>query len=220
MRARTNPGTPVDSNSVSTPVTRVAAMLAALALSLLLAAPVAAHAELVESTPEDGAALAASPTAVELRFSEALIADRSSFRLVGPGGDVGTGQVTSDNGRVMTLSGLDLASGAYEVRWTAATDDGHIERGRIDFTVAAVVPASEGPSFEATDAPSNEPSPPPTVAPSDAPSTSASSAPSPSAGPDDEPAAGTGTDVLIPIIAALLLVSGVGAFVLRRNRGA
>ena len=211
---------PVDSDSVSTPVTRVTAMLAALALSLLLTAPVLAHAELVESTPEDGAALATSPTEVELRFSEPLIADRSSFRLVGPEGDMGTGEVTSDNGRVMTLSGLDLAPGAYEVRWTAATDDGHIERGRLDFTVAPVAPASESPSVEPTEAPSVEPSAPPTVAPSMAPSASASSAPSPSARPDDEPVAGTGSDVLIPIIAALLIVAGVGAFVLRRNRGA
>ena len=174
---------------MSTSVTRLAALLAALAMALLLAAPVFAHAELVEATPEDGAILDTPPTEVELRFSEPLIPDRSSFRLVGPQGDVGTGEVTSDNGRVMTLSGLALAPGAYEVRWTAATDDGHIERGRVDFTVEAVAPASESPAVEPSETPSDAPSSADPSrrravhAPSDAPSTPASAAPSPSAGP-------------------------------------
>jgi len=228
---RRNGDPPVDSAPVSTPVARLGAAIAGTLLVLTLAAPVLAHAELVDSSPEDGAVLDVPPTEVVLRFTEPLLADRSSFRLIGPDGDIGTGEVDPDAPRVMRLGGLTLAPGEYEVRYTVGTDDGHVERERISFTVAAATgspstapsaPPSDAPSTAPSDAPSAPPSDAPSAEPTAAPSASAapSVAPSASPGPDDAPVSGSGTDVLFPIVIGLLLAAGAGAYVLRRNRSA
>ena len=219
---RTNRDPPVDSDFVKTSLARLGAALAGTLIVLTLAAPVLAHAELVTSSPEDGAVLDASPTEVVLRFSEALDAGKSRFSLKGPdgAGPVGIGRADPDAPRVMRLEGLVLAPGTYIVEMTVATPDGHVERPTISFAVKAP-PAS--PSAEPTTAPSEGPS----EAPSDAASTEApsvsvapSTAPSASPGPDTGPIAGTGTDALLPIVVGLLLAAGAGAYVLRRSRSA
>jgi hypothetical protein len=172
--------------------------IAAAAVSLLLACVAAgsvlAHAELVGSDPADKATLEAPPTQVALTFSEDLDPAKSSFKLLGPDGStIGTGAATAT--RLMTLDGLSLAPGAYLVEWTSASAaDGDIDRGKITFTVATA-PASASPTRN--DVISPEPSTTP------APASSSS-----------------GGDVLLPIVVALLVVAGIGAFVLRRSRGA
>ena len=134
----------------------------------------------------------------------------------------------------MTLDGLTLAPGDYLIKWTSASaEDGDIARGQLTFTVAEA-PASVEPTASASSGPepSTEPTasaaagtPTPTDAASLAPTPVASAAPSPvaptpapSAAPT-EPASST-SDVLLPIVVGLLLVAGIGAFVLRRSRGA
>jgi methionine-rich copper-binding protein CopC len=210
---------PVDSDFVNTSAARLGAAIAGTLLVLTLAAPVLAHAELVASSPADGAVLDASPSEVVLRFSEALDAGKSRFNLEGPDGSVGIGRADADAPRVMRLEGLALAPGTYTVEMTVASPDGHIERPTISFAVTtAPASPSEDPSETPTEAPSDAPS----GAPSEAPSASAgpSAAPSASAGPDTDPASGTSTDVLLPIVVGLLLAAGAGAYVLRRSRSA
>jgi methionine-rich copper-binding protein CopC len=181
---------------------RQAAVLGGLLLTLSIAAPALAHAELVSSTPEDRAVLETPPTTITLTFSEGLDAGKSSFKLVGGGATIGTGKADADGATVMTLDGLALAPGAYEIQWTSAATDGHIDRGALTFTVSQPAPATAGPV-------------PAPVSPS-APATGATPSPS---GEGGIPAASS-TDVLIPIVIALVAVAGVGAYVLRRSRGA
>ena len=198
---------------------------AGLLLALVIAAPALAHADLVESSPKDGAVLEMPPTKVSLTFSEALDTGKSSFKLLGPDGTVGTGRVTTASAKVMALDGLTLAAGAYEVRWTAASPDGHLIRGTLAFTVAEPTPTPAAPETPAATAspatpdPTADPTADPTPGPATLePVTPETAAPSPS--DDAEPAATPTIEVLIPIAAGLIIVVGVGVLVLRRSRGA
>ncbi len=203
---------------------RLTALPAAILLVLVLAAPVFADAALVEANPDDKAVLATPPTVVTLRFNQGVDAGKSSFRLSGPDGEVGVGKPAKDGGKVMTLGDLTLGPGEYTIKWTVGSEDGHLVRGKLAFTVLEPTPAPATPSPPpaATASPTDVPAasaPPPTPA-----STGASPAPEPVATPATEPGASTasasGTDVLIPIVAGLLLVAGIGVVVLRRSRGA
>ncbi len=172
---------------------------------LTLAAPVQAHAELVSSDPANKAVLATPPATITLTFSEDLDASKSSFKLLGPAGAVGTGKVAG-TATAMSLEGLSLAPGDYTIEWTSMALDGDLLRGTLTFTVAASTP-SGGPS---TAAPSTAPSAPPAASP-------ATPSPSPSADGAIQAASG---DATLPIIAALVIVGVVGLFVLRRSRRA
>jgi methionine-rich copper-binding protein CopC len=189
---------------------RFGALVSAAALAvLLLSAPVAAHSELVSSEPADGAVVP-SPFSgpVVLTFSEHL-ATGSKADLVAPGGATIAKAVVDPTARTMTFT---LAAppdpGAYEVRWVSIADDGDLLRGVLKFTVAA--------------APSPSPTPVATVAPS-ATATPVAVTAVPSTGPTPGPsAAGTpasGSDVVLPIIVALIILGAGAAYLLsRRNR--
>ena len=196
------------------------ATLAALLLALAGASATLAHAELVTSDPADGAVLDASPTTITLTFSENLDPSKSSFRLLGPdGAAIGTGDATA--AKAMTLEPPPLSDGTYTIKWTSASaDDGDIERGQFTFTVqlaAASLPPSEPPSASAAPSASAPASTAPSIA---APSTAPSVAPTPAPSAAPAAPASSTSDVLLPIVIGLLLVAGVGAFVLRRSRGA
>ncbi len=197
-------------------------------LSLLIAVPALAHADLVASDPEDGAVLANPPSRVVLTFSEGLDAAKSSFRLIGPDGEIGSATASRDGATRLVLDGLALAPGTYRIKWTAAAGDGHVERGSLGFTVLEPTPAPA----TLSPAPTSTPAEGASTTPSAAPATGTSGTPTPTAMPvtdtpapsptsvEGEPAATSGTDVLIPIVVALALVALVGGFVLRRNRRA
>ena len=205
-------------------------VLAALLLVLAVAPPAFAHAELRSADPEDKAVLATPPTVVTLRFTEGLDQARSSFKLNGPSGTVGTGRPAEQGAKVMTLEGLTLAPGVYGIQWTAAADDGHVERGKLSFTVIepTPAPATPSPTPPPTQAPSSAAAAAPTAAASEAPASAApaTDAPAPTAaaspvqGDDLAATAGTGTDVLVPIAVGLVLVAGLGAFLFSRSRRA
>lgn len=220
-------GAPVDSRSVDTrssgrrpanhplalPVRlRVLPLLAGALLALAAVSPVLGHAELVSSDPANKAVLDTPPTVITLTFDEGVVG-KSSFKLIGPGGDtVGTGGPAKDGDDTMTLDGLALTPGAYTIEWTSVADDGDVERGTLTFTVNEPTPAPATP----TPAPSQA-----STAPSAAPSPTPTATPVPSPAVDPEPVATTsGTDVLFPIIAALALIGVIGALLLRRNRAA
>jgi methionine-rich copper-binding protein CopC len=165
--------------------------------------------------PEDGEVLTTPPTFVTLAFTEGLNAEKSSFRLVKDGTDVATGSASGDGETTMSAIDLTLVPGDYVIRWTAVADDGHVERGRLTFTVAEQAPSpspTPGPTEAASESASASPSASPVATPT------ATPAPSPSA--DTTPVASGGTDVLLPIIAALALVGVVAYLVLRRGRTA
>lgn len=87
----------------------VLAMTAALLL-MFLAAPAAAHTDLVDSEPQNGASLDHPPTALQLRFSEAISPDFAAVVIIpGSGAEPVTVAATAQ-GALVTADMGELAS--------------------------------------------------------------------------------------------------------------
>jgi copper resistance protein C len=188
-------------------VTLAAALFA---LTALLPATVLAHAELDTITPGDASTLDTPPTEVVATFTEALDPSKSSLVVVAAGGAqvASGGQVGADDPKKMTLALPALEPGDYEIRWTSSSaEDGDIARGTTTFTVTAPPPT---PSPTPTLAPSATPAPTPPPTPTPAATTS----PAPSPSGSGQPATST-SDLLLPIIVAVILVGGLGYWLLR-----
>jgi copper resistance protein C len=184
-------------------VTHVARLACAVLLGLILllidAIPIAAHAELVSSNPADNADVEAPfDGPITLTFSEAL-ASGSKADLKGPdGATIGAAAVDGDK-LLFTLDG-PLALGTYTIQWTTVAADRDVLRGTQTFTVVPPPPT---------------PTPPPTATPSTTPSPAPIASPIPSG--SGTPATGT-ADVLFPLLAAVIALLALGAFLLNRNR--
>lgn len=144
-----------------------------------------------------------SPDEIVVVFDEPL-EDNSSIELIGPGGGrVATGGVDAADRIRLVIDSPQISAGEYEVRMTVASADGHIDRPTFSFTVVAATPA---PTAAPTATP--RPTPSPTISPG--PTTS------PAAGGNGTPAGAT--DVLFPVLAAIIAIAVLGAFLLNRNR--
>ena len=119
----------------------VKALLIALLVALLLPAAAAAHATLVRTSPPNGAVVQRAPQAVRVVFDDGV--ER------GPGNEVvknGGGSVLAGDARVVGSRTLvlplrrGLADGAYSVRWSIISDDGHLERGVLAFAIGVGQP--------------------------------------------------------------------------------
>jgi methionine-rich copper-binding protein CopC len=116
----------------------ILALVACTSLLLAVAAPVVAHAELVATSPADGAQLDAVPAEATLTFSAELDPARSAFTVTGPDGDeVGSGTVDLQVADRNVLSGSIAGEerGAYAIAWTAVAADGHEGTGTLHFSV-------------------------------------------------------------------------------------
>jgi copper resistance protein C len=205
---------------------RVGAIVAALAAVVLLPGAVLAHAELEGTTPADGSTVDRTPTDISALFSEALEVDGSGLSLRDPDGlEIASGGIDPEEpARLLITDVPELGPGEYEVRWTAASDDGHVERDTWTFTVTASPTPSPSPSPSTTPVPSPTPGPSadssatssPSVSPVPTPVPTPSPAPSASVPPDDG-AAGSGSEVILPIIAGLAIVVVAGGFLLSRR---
>ncbi|WP_024286233.1 copper resistance CopC family protein [Cellulomonas sp. KRMCY2] len=184
-----------------TPFRVVVTALAAVALigTNALAAPAAAHDQLVETSPEEGEIVDVVPAEVMLRFTQPVI-DLSARILVRDSADTVVLDVEADVDEDVITAPLpaDLADGTYTVSWRVVSADGHPIQGAFDFHVRE-------PS-----APSTGPAPTPPTA---------------TAGPaDGEPAGGpTGDRLLRSAVLAVGVGVGVGAavvlgLILRRRR--
>jgi methionine-rich copper-binding protein CopC len=190
---------------------------ALLALVLLFPASAAAHAQLLSTTPADGATVEGTPAELIADFDDPLEPESSLSIRNAAGERLAVGRVDPGDATRLIISDIpELAPGTYQMRWTAATADGHIERGTWSFTVA-----------EALKSPGT-PAPSESAAPSAAPSASASAQPSatatPSAAPSASPAptdqnGASSSDVVLPIIAALAIVLLAAGYLLSRRRG-
>ncbi|MFL5778113.1 MAG: copper resistance protein CopC [Chloroflexota bacterium] len=184
---------------------------AGLALGLLgaffvIAGPVAAHAEFESSVPRDGAIVSGSPATVAATFSEGLASGSKIELRDASDAIVATGRIDPADDTRMVITPPALAPGAYTVRWTSIAEDGDLLRGTFRFTVAAA-PAS----------PSGSPPPAPSAAagpPSASANTTLSASPSPTATPS--PAASS-SDVVVPILAAVIVLVVLGAVLLGRR---
>jgi methionine-rich copper-binding protein CopC len=198
------------------PIRRVAMLVLAAALAVLLVPGlVLAHAELETPTPADKALVDPPVTEVSGIYSEAMKPTGSSLIVKNTSGAaVASGTVDpEDDTRMVATPATPLGTGTYTVEWTSVALDDHVERGTWTFTVGVAAPAVS--------------SPPPTVAPSATPSAAATAVqatPLPSVAPTPVPSAdgsstGIGSDVLLPIIVALIILGAGAAYLLsRRNR--
>jgi hypothetical protein len=142
-------------------------------------------------------------------YSEAMTPDGSSLVIKdAAGATVARGTVDpEDDTRMVATPAAPLGSGVYTVESTAVSTDGHAERTTWTFTVAVVA----------------TPTPTTSAAPTTAP-TPAAATPLPSVAPTPVPSAdtsptGSGSDVLLPIVVALVILGGGAAYLLsRRNR--
>jgi copper resistance protein C len=175
------------------------AVLLGLILLFVDAIPTAAHAELESSDPADKAEVEAPFSGpITLTFSEAL-ASGSKADLKGPdGATVATATIDGDKLVFSLLGPLDV--GAYTIQWTTVAADRDVLRGTLTFTAVQLPPT---------------PAPAPTASPSTTPSPAPTASPTPSGA--GNPSTGS-ADVLFPLLAAVIAIGALGAFLLSRNR--
>ncbi len=118
----------------------------------------AAHSDVAESNPADGASLDKAPEQVSLTFTEELDTNGSSLAVFDQNGQqVGTGGLDLndlDHTRMVVSLPASLANGAYTVRWTAVSaDDGDATNGEIHFSVGGAAPLGAQPARETSGAP-------------------------------------------------------------------
>lgn len=116
-----------------------------LSAGLLLPALVAAHAELVSSSPEDGESVAEPPTEVVIIFDSELDPDGSEFTVTDASGAVvGTGEVDLEVAeRNEMLGAVEITEpGTYTVEWTSVAEDGDEATGELTFAYASAAEAS------------------------------------------------------------------------------
>jgi methionine-rich copper-binding protein CopC len=118
-------------------MSRLSAGLAAVVVTAL-SVSVAAHFSLVKSTPAAGQALEASPTRVQLWFSEAPAPGVSQLKLLtADKTELPLEKTIIDKDKSMHADvPKPIAPGAYVLSWRAAGADGHVLSGEIKFTVA------------------------------------------------------------------------------------
>ncbi|TGD89366.1 hypothetical protein BayCH28_05600 [Mycolicibacterium sp. CH28] len=125
------------------------------ALTVLVAAPAAAHAVLVASDPTDGARLPSSPTQVTLTFDEPIRLMPTGTQVISDAGvRVDTGPaLTADGATIVLPLQADLAAGSYTATWDVISADTHKVVGSISFGVgrdahavpAGLTPGRDGP---------------------------------------------------------------------------
>jgi methionine-rich copper-binding protein CopC len=205
-------------------MSRWPSLVAASALVLLMAAPALAHAALVSSDPADGATVT-TPYVLNAVYDEDLKVDGSSITVRDAAGDIVAEGGVLDDPLHMIVNLPALAAGDYSVHWVAITaDDNGKTQGDFAFTVAAATPAPT-PTPSPTAAPSPAPGtaspgsgPTQTAAPPATASPIATSAPTPSPAPA-QPGSGSSssTDLLVPLLVAVVVVAALGWFYLRRR---
>lgn len=130
--------------------TAVAAVwfIAAGLMTLLVAGPVWAHAEMTKSSPANGVVLTSSPAAIQAWFSEELAGKGNTLRLYDP------------HDKLLATGGLDpkvskhqglklvpprLGPGTYLVRWhVVSADDNAVSQGYFKFSVRSTAMAPTG----------------------------------------------------------------------------
>jgi methionine-rich copper-binding protein CopC len=127
--------------TASKPATRLTALLGLSAVWLFLwCTPVWGHAELLETEPEDGAALAEAPEQVRLQFNEPIEAEFNPLEVrdqQGNRADEDNARVDPDDARILVADLKALPAGSYTVEWRITSVDGHVVGDTFDFNVTA-----------------------------------------------------------------------------------
>lgn len=185
------------------------AFLLGLTLLTGLAPAAHAHSDLVSSTPENGATLAAMPESVTLVFNEEIDPNFAQA-VVSDAKDIARPQTPGVKGATLTVPiPAEVPDGAVEVRYRIVSKDGHPVAGTLAFTAGP--PAATGSTTDTA-----MPVAPGTA--SDGTQTPAPRATTQPSVPEREEAANTWMYALTGV--AVLLVAAVGAaiFFMTRHR--
>lgn len=104
-------------------------------LTLTGAQSASAHAELLSTTPENGAVLDEAPAEAVLTFNESVQLIDGSIRLFPGDEDPLTLDAHVSNTSVIAALPADLADGAYALSYRVVSADGHPISGAITFTI-------------------------------------------------------------------------------------
>ncbi|SJN12044.1 Copper resistance protein CopC [Leucobacter sp. 7(1)] len=113
----------------------LAALLLGWLLALTGAQAASAHAELLSTTPEDGAVLDEAPAEAVLTFNEPVQLIDGSIRLFPGDEDPLTLVAHVNNTSVVAALPADLADGAHALSYRVVSADGHPISGAITFTI-------------------------------------------------------------------------------------
>ena len=112
------------------------AVLVSLLVALAAPAGADAHATLLRTSPADGAVLDRAPPLVRIEFDGGVRVAPGNAAVANATGATELAGTPSTSGNVLTLPlRADLANGAYSIRWSAVSDDGHREQGVLAFAV-------------------------------------------------------------------------------------
>jgi methionine-rich copper-binding protein CopC len=114
-------------------LTRVVGAMAALAM--LAGLPAHAHTRLLESTPADGSALQVAPRQLQLVYSEAAHLTALTIQATGEATPRKLGPLPQQAAAKFTIDLPPLATGSYQLKWRALSDDHHVASGSISFVV-------------------------------------------------------------------------------------
>ena len=117
--------------------------LTKLALAVVLMTPAAAvhaHPALIDTSPKADSIIAASPSMIQLSFSEELIAKFSGIDLKDQAGkrvETGPAATAPENKKQLTIPVItSLTSGTYTVEWHAVSEDTHRVKGSYSFKIS------------------------------------------------------------------------------------
>ncbi len=114
------------------------ALLALLTLALVAPADAFAHATLLGTSPENGAVLDRAPARVIVRFDDTVRIAGSNAAVANATNESVLAGPATTHGRVLVLPlRKSLPNGAYSVRWSIVSEDGHREEGVLAFAVGA-----------------------------------------------------------------------------------
>ena len=116
---------------------RLTIWLLTLAAAMLLPALARAHAILEESDPPAGASVKAGPVDLRFRYNSRIDQGRSRLTLIRPDHSHGHHRHRARRAARHPRFTLELAPGAYIIRWQVLAVDGHITRGDVPLTVTA-----------------------------------------------------------------------------------
>lgn len=131
------------------------ALVLGLAAAVAFSTPAAAHSTIIDSTPAADAVLAAAPKAFSVTANEPLAditgaGDGFALEVV----DAATGETMTDgplaiDGATLSTPGVELAPGAYVMRYQVVSADGHPISGEVAFAIAGeTAPTAPGSGSE------------------------------------------------------------------------
>ena len=138
----------------------LAAMLLAAGPLFFVAAPAAAHDEIVSSFPAGGSTVSVVPEEISLTFSGEILTDFSAVIVevvASDGQNLALGDPIID-GTTVTQAVRTGESGVYTVRWRVVSSDGHPISNEYQYTVDALTLPTSAPTPEATEQQTPEPS--------------------------------------------------------------